>query len=275
VALGKARRRSERSKLDATPPWEVRKAAETPATTGPYDIRDAPGALDGDPAAVSADGLDAEDFPVELDDDGEPPAPSTGRIDFGALLVPLDTGLEVRVEMTAEGTATSVTLSNADGQMQLGVFAAPRTEGIWDEVRAEIQASLDQQGGTAEDQEGTFGTELSGRLPQNGGLVPVRFLGVDGPRWFLRAMLVGAAAADASGAAVFEKAFRRLVVVRGDTPLPVREPVPLVLPKDIAEQIAAASAAGEPASSVDPVQGDGPVRRDSRSGGAAPRRRRV
>jgi hypothetical protein len=272
VALGKGRRRSERSKLDATPPWEVRKAAETPPTTGPYDIRDMPpAAVDADPDDSSAYDLDGAQG--EWDEDGAPTAASTGRIDFGALLVPLDTGLEVRVELTAEGTATSVTLSNGNGQMQLGVFAAPRTEGIWDEVRAEIRASLDQQGGTAQDQAGTFGTELRGRLPQDGGLVPVRFLGVDGPRWFLRAMLVGAAAEHASDAAVFEQAFRRLVVVRGDTPLPVREPVPLVLPKDIAEQIAAATAAGEPPSAV--TQGNGEARRDSRSGGAAPRRRRV
>jgi hypothetical protein len=235
VALGKGRRRSERSKLDATPPWEVRKAAETPPTTGPYDIRDAPDALDApSPDAVGADDVDAS---IALDDDGElddgeRAEPSSGRIDFGALLVPLDTGLEVRVEMTAEGTATSVTLSNADGQMQLGVFAAPRTEGIWDEVRAEIQASLDQQGGAAQDQEGAFGTELSGRLPQNGALVPVRFLGVDGPRWFLRAMLVGAPA-DPARAARYEDLLRNVVVVRGSEPLPVRDAVPLRLPKDV------------------------------------------
>jgi hypothetical protein len=61
----------------------------------------------------------------------------------------------------------------------------------------------------------------------------VRFVGVDGPRWFLRAMMVGAIAQDRSKAARFEDALRNVVVVRGNDPLPVRDPVPLQLPKEI------------------------------------------
>ena len=34
--------------------------------------------------------------------------------------------------------------------MQLGVFAAPRNEGIWDEVRAEIAESMRAQRGGAQ-----------------------------------------------------------------------------------------------------------------------------
>jgi hypothetical protein len=63
--------------------------------------------------------------------------------------------------------------------------------------------------------------------------VPVRFLGVDGPRWFLRALLAGPVADEAVRAKAFEDAFRRVVVVRGNEPLPVRDPVPLRLPDDI------------------------------------------
>ena len=58
----------------------------------------------------------------------------------------------------------------------------------------------------------------------------MRFIGIDGPRWFLRAMLVGAVATDAAKARPFEDALRNVVVVRGNEPLPVREPVPLQLP---------------------------------------------
>jgi hypothetical protein len=63
--------------------------------------------------------------------------------------------------------------------------------------------------------------------------VPVRFIGVDGPRWFLRALIAGPVATDEPGAAVFEQALRGIVVVRGTDPLPVREPVPLTLPVDL------------------------------------------
>ena len=117
--------------------------------------------------------------------------------------------------------------------MQLGVFAAPRIEGIWDEVREEIATSMrEQRGKPADRADGAFGTELTGTLPADGGRMPVRFIGVDGPRWFLRAMLVGGPA-DPGQAEAFEEVLRNVIVVRGNEPLPVREPVPLTLPKDV------------------------------------------
>jgi hypothetical protein len=118
--------------------------------------------------------------------------------------------------------------------MQLGAFAAPRNEGIWDEVRGEIADSLrSQRGGPKENPDGRFGTELLGTLAVEGGRLPVRFVGVDGPRWFLRAMFVGPAAVEDGPARPFEDALRQVVVVRGTDPLPVRDPIPLRLPKDL------------------------------------------
>ena len=61
----------------------------------------------------------------------------------------------------------------------------------------------------------------------------MRFLGVDGPRWFLRALIAGPLATDAAAAEDFEEAFRHVVVVRGTEPLPVKEPVPLQLPAGV------------------------------------------
>lgn len=198
-------RRTDRSKLDATPPWESRVREELEPTTGPYDEQDAP----------------QDDLP---------------RLDLGALRVPIDAGYDVRVDLNEAQQVVSATLAAPEGTMQLGVFAAPRNEGIWDEVRAEIAQSLNaQRRNSASDAQGPFGTELRGTLPaENGsGTVPVRFIGVDGPRWFLRALLAGPVATDAARAKRFEQAFRQCVVVRGTDPLPVREPVPLQLPPDI------------------------------------------
>jgi hypothetical protein len=129
----------------------------------------------------------------------------------------------------------SATLAGPEGTMQLGVFAAPRNEGIWDEVRAELAASMNSQRGQAKEHpDGPFGTELTGKLPGEGGApTPVRFLGIDGPRWFLRAMLVGPVATDGAKAEPFLRALRQVVVVRGNEPLPVREPVQLRLPRDL------------------------------------------
>lgn len=205
MAGRRRQRRTDRSKLDATPPWETRAREEPEPTTGPYDVRDAP------------------------DDD-------IARVDLGALRVPVTESYDVRVDLDETQQVIAATLATADGTMQLGVFAAPRNEGIWDDVRAEIAAGLNAQrkSGTAE-KDGPFGTELHGSVPGEGGRgsVPVRFIGVDGPRWFLRALLAGPVATDAEKAAVFEEALRNVVVVRGNDPLPVRDQVPLQLPSGV------------------------------------------
>ena len=211
MAIRRKEKRPERSKLDATPPWDRRKPPAVATTDGPFDLVDAP-------------------------------TDEVTRIDLGALRVPVS-DLEMRVDVNEAQEVISVTLVGEHGHMQLGAFAAPRSEGIWDEVRAEILASVTEQGGSAADAEdGELGIELIGKLPiDGGGLTPVRFLGVNGPRWMLRAMLVGPCAADSDKASVFIDVLRDVVVVRGTDPLPVREPIPLQLPPDVAEQIAAAT----------------------------------
>ena len=205
--MARKEKRSERSKIDATPPWERRKPTPTAATTGPFDVTDAP-----------------ED--------------EVARVDLGALQVPVSE-LEMRLDVAETQEVVSVTLVGEQGQMQLGAFAAPRSEGIWEDVRAEIGRGLAEQGGRATDEDGEFGTELVGVLGPDAGRAPVRFIGVDGPRWLLRAMLVGPIARSAARGD-FLQALRQTVVVRGTDPLPVREPIPLRLPLDVAEQIAAA-----------------------------------
>jgi hypothetical protein len=198
-------KRTDRSKLDATPPWEGRARHEPEATNGPYDERDAP----------------ADERP---------------RIDLGALRIPVGDAYEVRLDLNEMQQVISATLAGREGTLQLGVFAAPRNEGIWDEVRAEIAESLNaQRRGSATEADGPFGVELRTQLAADGGkgTVPARFFGVDGPRWFLRGLLAGPAALDPVKAKVFEEAFRGCVVVRGTDPLPVRDPVPLQLPSDV------------------------------------------
>jgi len=171
-------------------------------------------------------------------------------LDLGALRLAVAPDVDVRVEVSPDGDVVAVVLAHQDSMAQVNVFAAPRSEGIWDEVRAEIRDALRSGGGRAEDTEGELGTELRAEIPQEApgqGVVraPARFIGVDGPRWFLRGLLTGPAATDESAAGPLLTAFRKIVVVRGDDPMPARDPLPLVLPAEVAE-------AAEP-----PVQ-DGP-----------------
>jgi hypothetical protein len=180
-------------------------------------------------------------------DETDAPDDEVNRIDLGGLRVPVPPDTEVRVDVSPEGEVVAATLVRDGSAMQINAFAAPRKAGIWGEVREEIAASLRSGGGTATEGEGPFGAELQAEVPaeipgQGRGLAPARFVGVDGPRWFLRALLTGPAARDAAAAEPLLTALRDVVVVRGGEAMAVRDPLPLRLPKEVTS---AASAAGE------------------------------
>jgi hypothetical protein len=187
---------------------------------------------------------DAEDAPTD----------DVQRIDLGSLLIPAPDGTEVRVDVSPEGDVVAATLVQGDSTMQINAFAAPRRTGIWGEVRAEIAEALNGGGGRAEEADGAYGPELRAQVPaevpgQGVQLAPARFLGVDGPRWFLRALIAGPAATDSAAGGRLESVLRDVVVVRGSEAMAVRDPLPLRLPKDVSD--AAAAAAEEEARGLD------------------------
>lgn len=161
-----------------------------------------------------------------------------GYIDLGALRIAAAENLQLRLEVEERTKRViAVTLDIKGSNLQLQAFAAPRTEGLWDEIREQIAASVGSQGGTVEERTGEFGTELVAKLPAQtpdgrAGFRVARFVGVDGPRWFLRGVFGGPAAMDKAAAEPMERLFRNVVVVRGDHPLPPRELLQLRLPKD-------------------------------------------
>jgi hypothetical protein len=55
-------------------------------------------------------------------------------------------------------------------------------------------------------------------------------VGVDGPRWFLRAVFLGSAIRPGETTTTLEAMVRSLVVVRGIEAMPVGAPIPLKLP---------------------------------------------
>ncbi len=159
------------------------------------------------------------------------------RLDLGSLQIPAVEGVEVRVQANPDGVIEHVVLVSGAGAVEFGVFAAPRSEGIWDEVRAEMVKEMAAANLTAEEVEGLYGKELVAKLPDpQGQLVDVRYVGVDGPRWFVRATFQGPVAVDPARAPALGECLEGLVVVRDDEPRPVREPLPLRLPREMAEQ---------------------------------------
>jgi uncharacterized protein DUF3710 len=160
------------------------------------------------------------------------------RVDLGSLQVPVLEGTDIQL-VFAEQHGAWVTVRHQLSELQLQAFAAPKRSGLWDEVRGEIAAEISGAGGQAAEREGTFGTELIAQVPAEpgqpvAGMRPVRFVGVDGPRWFLRGLFAGAAAADPAAAAPLEAVFREVVVVRGEQPMPPRDLLELRLPPEAA-----------------------------------------
>ena len=207
---------------------------------------------DGDDAR-SEDEADDEDEPGdqyeadEADDapradhleDGpydEADAPEEDRIDLGGLLVPTVDGMELRMEVDQRTSAvTGANLVIEGSSLQVQAFAAPKSRGLWEDVRTSLRDSVVKQGGTAETRPGVFGTELITRLPVKRadgrtGYRPARFMGIDGRRWFLRAILTGKALGDPEQSRRFETLVSRLVVVRGTEAMAPQELIPLHLP---------------------------------------------
>ncbi|MGZ4507168.1 MAG: DUF3710 domain-containing protein [Blastococcus sp.] len=220
MPLGRRRNRIDRSLRErGVPPEPQHREREVEVTTGPWDQADVP-------------------------DDGVP------RIDLGAVQLPAMPGMDLRVELDQEQRVVAATLRAGDSQLQVAVFAAPRAGGIWDDVRTDLATSASGQGASLKEVDGPFGPELAGSImvlppPAPGQTTPpkpirqpARFLGVDGPRWFLRGVLTGPAAAARTAAGELEEAFRGIVVVRGSEPKPVREQLQLVLPQEAAAQLA-------------------------------------
>ncbi|WP_432571958.1 DUF3710 domain-containing protein [Kineococcus sp. SYSU DK005] len=210
-------------------------ADDTAGAAASAPAEEAPAAAAGSPGAGAA-GAGAADRSGGPFDASEVPA-EDGRLPLGGLRLAGREGMELRFEVEEAGQRViAVTVGLAGSAVQLQVFAAPRSRGVWDEIRAEIAAAVGAQGGVAEERTGSFGAELLCRLPvrtEDGRTAhqPTRFVGVDGPRWFLRAVFSGPAAHDEQAAAPLEDIVRDVVVVRGTEAMAPRELIPLALPE--------------------------------------------
>ncbi|MFJ4160567.1 DUF3710 domain-containing protein [Microbacterium testaceum] len=156
-------------------------------------------------------------------------------IDLGGIKILPREGLNLRLEVEEQTKRiVAVGLDYADSTLQVQPFAAPRSSGLWEETREQIRQQVKQQGGRVEEREGPLGPELLAEVPVAGADGAskrlARFVGVDGPRWFLRGVVGGAATSDVEAASAVEDLFRSIVVVRGSSPMPPRDLIPLRMP---------------------------------------------
>lgn len=160
-------------------------------------------------------------------------------VDLGGVKIVPREGLQLRLEVEeGGGRVVAVGLDFAGSSLQVQPFAAPRSTGLWHEIRHQIAEQIAKQGGTTSLTMGPFGPELHAEIPAAAPGQPetkrhARFIGVDGPRWFLRGVIAGAGAEEPEAAAQVEELFRSIVVVRGNTPMPPRDLIPLMPPPTV------------------------------------------
>ncbi|MER7501787.1 DUF3710 domain-containing protein [Nonomuraea pusilla] len=159
--------------------------------------------------------------------DADEPHPDTDRIDLGGLRLPHNPDFDVRLASIGDQHVGVVVLYE-ESSLQVQALAAPRSMGLWDEVRTKITS----QAKTLHEQEGPFGPELFGEIVTEGGPRPARYIGVDGPRWLLLAIVTGRGAVDDTVAAAFVDFLKDVVVVRGEEPMAREEAIPLRRPND-------------------------------------------
>lgn len=161
-------------------------------------------------------------------DEEDEPDDELARLDLGSLRIPIMPDVEVRLYQETG----MLELVAGRSSMQVSAYAAPRSSGIWDEVRADMVTGIGAQGGRCEETKGEYGTEVRARIRTEQGPTVVRIVGVDGPRWFVKAEFRGVAATDPEAAAPLLACLQGVVVVRGSEARPVRESLPLHPPSD-------------------------------------------
>jgi uncharacterized protein DUF3710 len=254
-------RRDKKRKGSAEEPEEVLEDAEAEAT----EDNDA-GPVDEDDLAA----LDAFDWRTDgpwdvsevedLDD-----TDSGQQIDLGSLIIPAVPGSELRLQVAEETKeivsamlvvetkipapggqpGATQTFSSA---LELGAYAAPRSGGLWAELRDEISQAATAQGGSASLRKGPFGVELYRFIPVTTpegeqGYQPSRMWVAEGPRWLLRGIVYGQAAVedDEESPVVADvlAAFRKVIVRRGEEAMAPGDLLPLSMPSTV-------STGGEP-----------------------------
>jgi hypothetical protein len=76
-----------------------------------------------------------------------------------------------------------------------------------------------------------LGPELNAQIPNSDGTSRLaKFIGVDGPKWFLRGVISGLALGDTLSMSHMIDIYRSVAVVRGSSPMPPKELLELVAP---------------------------------------------
>lgn len=215
-----------------------KKHAKRQAEEDVEDQKDQSKELDESEDAEESDQMSAAETVAEQDeaeqsgkgpwDSMDPEAPGTDEyLDIGALLLPFLQGSELRLKANSQtGDVLGATITYKSSSLELEPFAAPKSLGLWDEVRSDLL----QANPSCKEVDGVFGKELTLPVKVKGKNLLTRVVGIDGPRWMLRGIFSGPAAKGGREKDVLDGYLADLVVVRGDEPLAPRDLVPMHAP---------------------------------------------
>jgi hypothetical protein len=177
--------------------------------------------------------------PFDIDDFDDPSVATLARLDLGSVLIPMPDAGQVQVELSNTGVPNAIWVVTDNGRFTIAAYAAPKSAGLWREVASELADSLRKDVPKVSIEDGPWGREVVGVGAENAGVV--RFIGVDGYRWMIRCVVNGPHETVVALAQQARNALADTVVRRGDTPMPVRNPLPIQLPEAMALQLQAAT----------------------------------
>lgn len=180
----------------------------------------------------------------------------SSMLNLGALYLPNVPGLEVHLELDPRsGSGKSVSLHLKMTIAEVQVFAAAANEDPWASMRDAITSGLREQQVHCTVELGRFGTEIHAVMPTvdldgNVHVQPVRFVGVRGPRWLIRAVISGDGALRTNNKTApddidVDELLSSLIVNRGDAPLPPGERLVLQSPDVLRDHTSHSSTASE------------------------------
>lgn len=159
---------------------------------------------------------------------------SPGYVDIGSIRIlgREGVGLQLPVE---KGVLNAIVVIVEGSAMELRAFADARSGGQWAVVLDELVEQVTKRGGESNRIDGPFGEELLMRVPVKttdgrSGVQQSRIIGVEGPRWVLRATLLGQAGVSEESAEGLLSVLRDVIVVRGEEPRMLGEGLPLKVP---------------------------------------------
>lgn len=160
-------------------------------------------------------------------------------LDFGSLLIRGRPGFNLQMPTDDDqGTIGSVILVTENSGLELRAFADARSGGLWDAVRADLEEEAKRLEGEAQHVDGPFGPELHIKVPVTlpegeEGFQPSRIIGIEGPRWMLRATFLGQEALEPNDDSLLMQALHDVVVVRGDDPRAPRDALLITIGEDL------------------------------------------